>query len=93
MSITCRLIFRQIFYRLVGVHDYEKTEQAYACLCEHLNRARRARFIAMDVIRDDGSTVITPHSWASAEEFLETVNIRPDSSGSTAPLGRSPGWS
>jgi hypothetical protein len=67
------LTLRQIFYRLVGAHGYEKTELAYDRLCEHLNRARRARLIPMDVIRDDGGTVITPHFWASAEEFVETV--------------------
>lgn len=44
----------QIFYRLVGVHNYEKEERAYYRLCELLNRARRARMISMDVIRDDG---------------------------------------
>ena len=70
------LTLRQIFYRLVGAHAYEKTEQAYDRLCEHLNRARRARRISMDVIRDDGSTVITPSSWASAEEFLETIKYQ-----------------
>ena len=30
----------------------------------------------MDVIRDDGGTVITPSSWASAEEFLEPVKYQ-----------------
>jgi hypothetical protein len=50
------LTLRQIFYRLVGAYAYEKTEQAYERLCEHLNRARRARRISMDVIRDDGGT-------------------------------------
>ena len=33
------LTIRQIFYRLVGAHDYEKTERAYQRLIEHLNRA------------------------------------------------------
>jgi hypothetical protein len=70
------LTLRQIFYRLVGAYAYEKTEQAYERLCEHLNRARRARLIPMDIIRDDGGTVITPHSCASAEEFLETVKYQ-----------------
>src|SRR5215471_8150611 len=41
------LTIRQIFYRLVGAHNYEKTERAYGRLCEHLNRARRARIIPM----------------------------------------------
>ena len=70
------LTLRQIFYRLVGAYAYEKTEKAYERLCEHLNRARRAQRISMDVIRDDGGTVITPSSWASAEEFLETVRYQ-----------------
>ena len=67
------LTLRQIFYRLVGAHGYEKTEQAYHRLGEHLVRARRARLIPMDAIRDDGGTVITPNMWASAQEFLDTV--------------------
>lgn len=51
------LTVRQVFYRLVGAYSYEKTELAYARLCEHLNRARRARLIDMDAIRDDGTAV------------------------------------
>jgi hypothetical protein len=54
------LTIRQIFYRLVGRYEYEKTERAYARLCEHLNRARRARIIRMADIRDDGITTIAP---------------------------------
>jgi CheY-like chemotaxis protein len=30
------LTIRQIFYRLVGAYNYEKTERAYARLCEYL---------------------------------------------------------
>jgi hypothetical protein len=30
LPLTCR----QVFYRLVGAHGYEKTEQAYERLCE-----------------------------------------------------------
>src|SRR6266700_1994842 len=67
------LTIRQIFYRLVGAHNYEKTERAYARLCEHLNRARRARTISMDAIRDDGGTVLAPTTWRDAAEFLDTV--------------------
>jgi hypothetical protein len=66
------LTLRQIFYRLVGAHGYEKTEQAYNRLGEHLNRARRARIISMDAIRDDGGAIMRPHCWSSTEEFLET---------------------
>jgi hypothetical protein len=48
------LTLRQIFYRLVGAHNYPKTEDAYHSFCEHMNRARRARLIDFNAIRDDG---------------------------------------
>jgi hypothetical protein len=64
------LTIRQIFYRLVGAHRYEKTEQAYERLCEHLNRARRARLISMDVIRDDGGVIEESNYWTGAEHLL-----------------------
>jgi hypothetical protein len=67
------LTIRQIFYRLVGAHNYEKTEHAYARLCEHLNRARRARIIPMASIRDDGGVISAPDSWDSAEQFMRTI--------------------
>jgi hypothetical protein len=70
------LTLRQIFYRLVGAHSYDKTELAYARLGEHLNRARRARIIAMDAIRDDGGTTLAPNSWDSAEHFLGAIQRR-----------------
>jgi len=67
------LTIRQIFYRLVGAHDFDKTERAYQRLVEHLNRARRARIIPMDVIRDDGGTISEPDHWDSAEQFMATI--------------------
>jgi hypothetical protein len=67
------LTIRQIFYRLVGAHDYEKSERAYQRLIEHLNRARRARIISMDVIRDDGGIISEPDHWESAEQFMATI--------------------
>jgi hypothetical protein len=67
------LTIRQIFYRLVGAHEYGKTERGYQRLVEHLNRARRARIISMDVIRDDGGTILEPDCWNSAEQFTATV--------------------
>ena len=60
------LTVRQIFYRLVGAHGYDKTEQAYARLGEHLNRARRAGLIEFDAIRDDGITFAEPRSDGTA---------------------------
>jgi hypothetical protein len=70
------LTLRQIFYRLVGAHGYEKTEQAYERLGECLVRARRARLISMETIRDDGGTVITPNMWASSQEYLDAVRAQ-----------------
>jgi hypothetical protein len=67
------LTIRQVFYRLVGAHEYEKTERAYERLCEHRNRARRARLIPMSAIRDDGGVVAEPNMWDGTEQFLDTV--------------------
>ena len=64
------LTVRQVFYRLVGAHDYEKTERAYMRLCELMNRARRARIISMNAIRDDGGQKIEPVMWRDEEDFL-----------------------
>ena len=69
------LTIRQIFYRLVGAHDYEKSDRAYQRLIEHLNRARRARKISMDVIRDDGGVISKPRHWDSAEQFMATIRF------------------
>jgi hypothetical protein len=69
------LTIRQIFYRLVGAYRFEKTEQAYERLIEHLNRARRARIIPMEVIRDDGGTIIAPSVWDSAAQFWRTIRL------------------
>ena len=66
------LTIRQIFYRLVGTHGYDKTERAYDRLGEHLNRARRAGLIPFDGIRDDGITLKVPLAWGSPRELVET---------------------
>jgi hypothetical protein len=68
------LTIRQIFYRLVGAHDYPKTEAAYARLGEHLNRARRAELIPMGVIRDDGGVRAGGGGWASATDFIKGLH-------------------
>ncbi|MFJ2160149.1 hypothetical protein [Streptomyces sp. NPDC087856] len=64
---------RQVFYRLVGAHRYDKTEQAYARLLETLNRARRARLIPMHAIRDDGGTSLGAGGWDSPAQFWRSV--------------------
>jgi hypothetical protein len=60
---------RQIFYRLVGAHGYDKTEKAYARLCEYLNRARRAGIIPFSSIRDDGTDSQGGPGWPSPRSF------------------------
>jgi hypothetical protein len=72
LPLTCR----QIFYRLVGAHNYEKTENAYARLCEMLNRARRAEMIDMGAIRDDGGQKIEPFMWSSVEELVGNLRLQ-----------------
>ena len=67
------LTLRQIFYRLVGKYNYEKTELAYKRLCEMLNKARRGGSIPFDHIRDDGNTVISPRLWDSGNEWLTAI--------------------
>ncbi len=66
------LTLRQVFYRLVGAHGYDKTERAYSRLGECLNRARRAGLIAFQVIRDDDAETETTTGWESAGELIET---------------------
>ena len=65
------LTVRQIFYRLVGAFDYEKTELAYSRLSEALVRARRAELIPFDSIRDDGVVVVEERWYASEQDFVE----------------------
>ena len=67
------LTIRQIFYRLVGRHGYDKTEQAYDNLGELLTKARRAQRISMEAIRDDGFVNHHPQCFASAGHFMTAV--------------------
>ena len=72
------LTIRQIFYRLVGTEIIGKSEKEYANLCELLNRARRARLISMDAIRDDGFSGGTGIriGYTGADEFLDEIRHR-----------------
>lgn len=67
------LTLRQIFYRLVGVYAYEKSEQAYKRLTELMNKARRAEVVEMSAIRDDGFTSEQPVFFESVDDFLDEV--------------------
>lgn len=67
------LTIRQIFYMLVSNYYYEKAEKSYKRLCEALNKARRARIIDMDSIRDDGLTREEIRGWGSEQGFKNYV--------------------
>ena len=67
------LTIRQIFYRLVGAHAYDKTEQAYDRLGEMLNRARRAGFVQFEAIRDDGVDMRAPTAWDDTDHLIAAI--------------------
>lgn len=70
------LTVRQVFYRLVGRFEYEKTEAGYRKLSEKITLARRARLIPFDSIRDDG-VVTTGQRWHDGiEGFWDEVGSR-----------------
>jgi len=77
------LTIRQIFYRLVAEHGFEKTERAYSRLTETIGKARRAQLIDMDCIRDDGFFLTDIQTFASAQDAMDTyrnhaANVRMD---------------
>jgi hypothetical protein len=73
------LTVRQIFYRLVGAHNFPKTERDYGRLIEYVGRARRARLIPMGAIRDDGGQRLGGPGWSSARAYIEfLVSEAPD---------------
>lgn len=72
------LTARQIFYRLVGQYGYDKTERAYARLCEYLVRARRAQIIDFTSIRDDGTVHNEYLRYTSPADFWRQVEENAD---------------
>jgi hypothetical protein len=70
------LTVRQVFYRLVGAHGFDKTEAAYERLGNLLVRARRARVIDFDDIRDDGVVSYSSRWHASVEDFWDDAVAR-----------------
>jgi hypothetical protein len=70
------LTVRQIFYRLVGAHGYDKTERAYSRLAEHLVRARRARLIPFHTIRDDGVMTLSKELYGGVKDFHDETARR-----------------
>jgi hypothetical protein len=65
------LTVRQILYRLMGKHGHEKTIES--ALYETCRRARRARIIEMDAIRDDGGVQEEKQSWDDAEQWIGAI--------------------
>ncbi len=63
------LTVRQIFYRLVGAHGFDKSEKFYSKLCHHLAMARRGRVIPFNAIRDDGVQTVYFEHYADADDF------------------------
>jgi hypothetical protein len=58
----------------VGTHGYPKTEAAYKKLCEHMVRARRAKMIPFDNIRDDGISIMSHAHYADEDAFYKHVH-------------------
>ena len=75
LPLTCR----QIFYRLVAMKGFDKTEAAYARLTETIGRARRAGLVPFASIRDDGSARYEFATWANPVHFL--AEVRGDAEG------------
>jgi hypothetical protein len=65
------LTIRQIFYRLVGVYGYDKTDRAYRRLCDVMVLARRAQMIPFKAIRDDGWTRQNSDCWTDPDHAWE----------------------
>lgn len=72
------LTLRQIFYMLVSGYEFDKTEKSYKRLCETMNKARRAQWISMDDIRDDGLRREDPESWKDENQIISTFKSYAD---------------
>jgi hypothetical protein len=70
------LTVRQLFYLLVAGYGYEKTDAAYGRLSDHLVRARRARMIPFDVIRDDGVVTYSTQWHDGPDAFWDETGDR-----------------
>lgn len=73
------LTARQLFYRCVGAHGFDKDEAFYDRLCFHVANARRARLIPFDAIRDDGVTTYRMDHYADADSFRAKVRREAES--------------
>lgn len=64
---------RQLFYLGVSAYQWPKTEKFYKGLCAKITRARRARIIDFEDIRDDGITEEKPNVWQSENSLLSAI--------------------
>lgn len=67
------ITLRQLFYLMVVAQLLEKSEKEYARLGNVLGRARRAKLIPMDVIRDDGFQRDLPWWFSGIADFHTEV--------------------
>ncbi len=67
------LTVRQVFYRLVALHGFEKTEKGYSRLCEYMQKARRAGIVPFGYIRDDGWQQGAVSAYEGPQDFWQTV--------------------
>lgn len=70
------LTLRQIYYYLVSNYKYDKTQKAYKRLCETMNKARRAKMIDMDCVRDDGMTKKTAFQFQTEAHFIRWTKLQ-----------------
>lgn len=65
---------RYLFYKLVALKGFPKTENDYGRLCNMLVKARRAQMIPFSSIRDDkANTAGGDYGYDSVEDFWETL--------------------
>ena len=67
------LTVRQIFYLMVAMYGYEKTEKAYKRLGAHLCNARRAELIPFSHIRDDSFVSYQLRHYDDEEDFYGEI--------------------
>src|SRR4051794_28008144 len=70
------LTLRQVFYILVANYHYEKTENAYDSLGNHLNMARRAGRIPFEYLRDDSLHGYFGGDYADQDGFWSDIERR-----------------
>lgn len=79
------LTVRQVFYRMVAEHAYDKTEAAYGRLASMIARARRAYLIdrslgiPFEAIRDDSMRFEVAHFYRDEDHFVEVILGEADS--------------